>query len=255
MGDDSSRLRDLYLDSMIRILTNTIYQDGNIQPQRDPAFDPSRREIGRDWPANALTMIGRKRLQNVRRLAEQVLIEEVPGDLIETGVWRGGACIMMRAVLRAYDDRVRKVICADSFQGLPPPDIERFPIDKGDRHHTITELAVSREEVASGFDRCGLLDEQVLFLEGFFRETLPTMRNRTFALIRLDGDMYESTIQALENLYPSLSVGGYLIVDDYGAIPACAKAVNDYRDSHAITEPLQTVDWTGRWWQKQYPSS
>jgi O-methyltransferase len=71
------------------------------------------------------------------------------------------------------------------------------------------------------------------------------------ALIRLDGDMYSSTIVALQSLYPKLSPGGFIIVDDYGAIPACKQAVTDFRSQLGIDEPIERIDWTGVWWRKQ----
>ena len=112
------------------------------------------------------------------------------------------------------------------------------------------ELAVSLEDVKANFARYDLLDEQVIFVEGFFSETLPLLDVEPFALIRLDGDMYESTYVALENLYPRLSIGGFVIIDDYGAIPQCCQAVEDYRKKNGITDEIKLVDWTGVWWQK-----
>jgi O-methyltransferase len=234
--------RELYLDLLKRVLVNWIYDD----------FDPDTRAVGRDWPANAHTMIGLKRLDNLQACVADALRREVPGDLIEAGVWRGGAAIFMRAMLRAYDVADRCVWVADSFQGLPPPDPARYVHDRGDRHHTFPELAVSLAQVQENFRRYGLLDEQVKFLPGWFRDTLPAIPAAKFAVVRLDGDMYESTIDGLRSLYPRLSVGGFLIVDDYGAIAACRQAVDDYRADHGIDEPLAWVDWTGVYWQKQW---
>lgn len=205
---------------------------------------------GRVWPSAAHTMIGLKRLDNIQSCVESVLADGVPGDLIETGVWRGGATIFMRAVLKAYGVQDRNVWVADSFEGLPPPDAEKYPQDAGDRHHTARELAISLEQVKSNFERYGLLDGQVRFLKGWFRDTLPTAPIEKLAVARLDGDMYESTMDALVNLYPKLSVGGYLIVDDYGAVPACRQAVHDYREAHGISEELVDIDWTGVYWRR-----
>jgi O-methyltransferase len=70
------------------------------------------------------------------------------------------------------------------------------------------------------------------------------------AVVRLDGDMYESTMDGLKYLYPKLSVGGYLIVDDYGCIPACKEAVHDYRQAYGITDEIHPIDWTGVYWQR-----
>jgi len=195
-------------------------------------------------------MIGLKRLDNLEFCIEQVVTNGVVGDLIETGVWRGGAAIFMRAVLKAYGVTDRYVWVADSFEGLPPPNTGKYPYDAGDTLHEARELAVSLEEVKANFERYGLLDNQVRFLKGWFRDTLPAAPIERLALLRLDGDMYQSTMDALVNLYPKLSEGGYVIVDDYGAIPACRQAVNDYRSANAITEEIHDIDWTGIFWQK-----
>ncbi len=95
-----------------------------------------------------------------------------------------------------------------------------------------------------------MLDEGVRFLKGWFKDTLPSAEAEAYAVLRLDGDMYESTMDALNALYPKLSPGGFLIVDDYGAVPACRQAVEDYRAVHGIDEPIIEIDWTGAYWRK-----
>jgi O-methyltransferase len=190
-------------------------------------------------------MIGLKRLDNLQYCVTDVLRRGVPGDLIETGAWRGGATIFMRAILEAYGDTERQVWVADSFQGLPRPDPERWPAEAGDEHWRMGQLAVSLEDVQANFARYGLLDERVRFLPGWFKDTLPTAPIERLAVLRLDGDIYGSTMEALEALYPKLSVGGYVIVDDYGAIPQCKEAVTDFRSAHGIIDLMETVDWTG----------
>jgi O-methyltransferase len=194
-------------------------------------------------------MIGRKRLDNLQSCVESVLTEGVEGDFIETGVWRGGSCIFMRAILAAHGVHDRRVFVADSFAGLPEPDGDKYPEDKGDTHHIHDRLAISREQVAANFEKYGLLDDQVVFLKGWFKDTLPNAPIEKLAVLRLDGDMYESTMDALESLYPKLSPGGYCIIDDY-SLPGCEKAVADYRARHGIEDEIQTIDWTGSYWQK-----
>ncbi|HEX4979897.1 MAG TPA: TylF/MycF/NovP-related O-methyltransferase, partial [Acidimicrobiales bacterium] len=138
----------------------------------------------------------------------------------------------------------------DSFRGLPEADAERYPIDVPMQFHTYRELAVGVERVRENFARYGLLDERVEFVEGWFRDTLPTLAVDRIAVLRLDGDMYESTIDSLTHLEPKVSAGGFVIVDDYGGIEACARAVDDYRTARGITSPIRAVDWTGVWWRK-----
>ncbi len=217
---------------------------------RRAPLDPNARAEGRDWPADAETMIGTRRLDNIQFCVADVLRQNVPGDLIETGVWRGGATILMRAVLKAYGDTDRSVWVADSFQGLPKPDARHTPADTGDTHFAFDYLAVSADDVKANFARYGLLDNQVHFLVGWFRDTLPHAPIERLSVLRLDGDMYESTMDALQALYPKLSVGGYVIVDDYGNLSPCKAAVDAYRAEHGITEPIERVDWTGVFWQR-----
>jgi O-methyltransferase len=152
-------------------------------------------------------------------------------------------------VLKAYDVRDRSVWVADSFEGLPPPS-PAYPADAGSTLHERAELTVPLETVRDNFHKYDLLDDQVHFLKGWFSETLPRSPIRTLAVLRLDGDLYESTMDALSNLYDKLSVGGYLIVDDYGAVPGCKVAVTDFRNQHHITEPILEVDWTAVYWRK-----
>jgi O-methyltransferase len=246
------RLRELYLGAMERILCNTIYGDVRIDPgPMKGTYDPEVRQEGRDWPERAHTMIGARRLRHLRTCAERVLRDGVRGDFIETGVWRGGASIMLRAVLEAYGVDDRLVWLADSFRGLPAPNPDAYPADAGWHLEIYPELAVSVDEVKRNFRAHGLLDDRVRFVEGWFADTLRTVPATAFAIVRFDGDLYESTIDALEALYPRLSPGGFAIVDDYGGISACRAAVDDYRKRNGIDEPIETIDWTGIAWRKR----
>ncbi|HUQ77176.1 MAG TPA: TylF/MycF/NovP-related O-methyltransferase, partial [Burkholderiales bacterium] len=94
------------------------------------------------------------------------------------------------------------------------------------------------------------LDEQVRFLKGWFRDTLPGAPVQRLAVLRIDGDLYESTMDALTHLYPKLQPGGYCIIDDYHDIPACRQAVLDYRERHGIDEEIMTIDWSAIFWRK-----
>jgi hypothetical protein len=212
--------------------------------------NPQNRMYGTDWPTYADTMIGIKRLENIQYCVTEVIKNNVEGDLIETGVWRGGATIFMRALLKAAGDKNRTVWVADSFEGLPKPNEELYPADKGDVHYKHSEVNASLEDVKANFEKYGLLDDQVKFLKGWFKDTLPTAPFTKLAVARLDGDMYESTMDGLVNLYPKLSKGGFLIVDDWGAVPACQQAVKDYRKKNNINEPIVPIDLMGVYWQK-----
>ena len=272
--------RNLYLDLLERCLTASIYDEsswiratGEVPGDRAPVrwaktliprmlarlsylmlvhyrpFDALAREEGRDWPMFGYSMIGLKRMRQLRECVETVLAENVPGDLIETGVWRGGACILMRAVLQCHNVTDRTVWCADSFEGLPRPKAEADRRDRNFDVSGLSYLAVSLEQVQENFRRFGLFDGQVKFLKGWFCDTLPTAPVDKLAVLRLDGDMYESTMDALISLYPKVSPGGYVIIDDYHAWPACRQAVNDYRATCRIWNKLQEIDGTGICWR------
>lgn len=227
----------------------TLLRVVRLQLVRIRSYPYETRAEGKVTPLLADTMVGLKRLDNVQDCVETVLREGIPGDLIETGVWRGGTCIFMRGILEAHGDADRRVYVADSFAGLPKPDA-RFEADRGDTHYLKRYLAVSREQVAANFERYGLLDERVVFLEGWFKDTLPQLESEQLAVIRLDGDMYESTMDAFDNLYHKLSVGGFCIIDDYG-LEGCRKAVDEFRQTNQITAELHRVDWTGAYWRKE----
>jgi O-methyltransferase len=214
-----------------------------------PAHSLAARAVGMDWPADGDTMIGLVRLSNLEYCVLSVLERNIPGDLVETGVWRGGAAIFMRAALRAYGDKQRLVWAADSFQGLPKPDADTYPQDKDDDLWSWPQLAVSVDQVKDNFQRYGLLDDRVRFLEGWFRDTLPVAPIDRISVLRLDGDMYESTIVALDSLYEKVSPGGCVIIDDFGSVPACRRAVEDFRTDHGIYQPILPVDWTAVYWQ------
>lgn len=214
-------------------------------------FNKEDRVNGRDWPAYADTMIGLKRLNNLEYCVRSVVEENIEGDLIETGVWRGGSTIFMKALLEIFGDRTRNVWVADSFEGLPKPNKEKYKADEFDEHYKINELAISKETVENNFKKYGLLDERVKFLKGWFKDTLPSAPIQKLSLLRLDGDMYESTMDGLVNLYPKVSRGGYVIIDDYDAVKGCKKAVLDYRNQHGITEETIPIDLSAIYWRKQ----
>jgi O-methyltransferase len=208
------------------------------------------RARGSDWPFSGLTMVGLKRLDDLQACIESVVADGVEGDVIEAGAWRGGASILARATLDSLGADERTVWVADSFQGLPAPDPGGFPEDHELDLSRIEFLAVPVEEVWGHFARFGL-EQGVKLVEGFFDETLPGLRDHRWSVVRLDGDTYEATWVGLESLYPGLSAGGYLIVDDYGLIKECQAAVDDYRREHGITEAIEKIDWNGARWRRE----
>lgn len=212
--------------------------------------NPELRRTGTDWPPIAHSMIGRVRMNHLQKCMETVLQENIAGDFIETGVWRGGACIFIKGFLTVHGEDGRTVWVADSFEGLPAPDIEKYPQDTGDRHHKVDFLRVSLEEVMQNFEKYDLLDENVQFLKGWFKDTLPGAPIERLAILRLDGDMYESTMDSLSNLYEKVSKGGFVIIDDF-SLKGCHAAVLDFLKEQGLDESiLVSIDPYSVYWRK-----
>ncbi|GAA3836844.1 hypothetical protein GCM10022226_68490 [Sphaerisporangium flaviroseum] len=242
----------LYLDLMKKTLTNVIYEDPPVPSDWSPelVYDRVSRMAGLDWPSKAHTMVGLRRLDNVQQCIERVIDDRIPGDLIETGVWRGGTTIMMRAVLAAHRVRDRIVWVADSFQGMPEPTPGSHPGDARLATHRFNHfIGVPLETVRRNFQAYGLLDDQVRFLPGWFEDTLRAAPMDRLAVMRLDGDLYGSTMEALRHLYPKLSTGGFVIIDDY-FLQSCRDAVYDFRDENGIEDEIQDIDGYGAYWRR-----
>jgi O-methyltransferase len=258
-GPETVALRHAYLDLLKLCLcdlvgTSTVSvgrtAEGVVASRELVGEQLRLRAAGMDWPLQGLTMVGLDRLDDLQSCVESVVRDRVEGDLIEAGTWRGGAAILMRAALDALGELERTVWVADSFQGFPQVDQQQTPHDQWGE---IDYLSVPLNEVKANFARLGC-DQGVRFLAGFFADTLADLVECRWSVIRLDGDTYDATWCALESLYPGLSVGGYLIIDDYGALEECRAAVDEFRGVHGIDEPIEPVDWTCIRWRRETES-
>jgi hypothetical protein len=243
---------NLYLNLLRDALTGVLFEDSPKYPVRIGtanvhSYIAKMREFGRDVPSKGLTMIGTRRMNSLRQCVETILREKVPGDLMEAGVWRGGATIFMRAILQAYDDPSRCVWAADSFQGLPHPAGQNQPDDEY-WAHAAGHFCAGLDEVRANFARCGLLDDRVRFLPGWFSESIAAAPIETLSLLRLDGDLYASITDVLEPLYGKMSPGGFVIVDDYDNI-SCRQAVADFFARRGIAETIHDIDGAGAYWR------
>jgi hypothetical protein len=245
----------LYLDLLKKSLTGTLFHQ---EPDSDALLERFMPDFVRHYiRGSAITMLPLSRMDNLQFCVESVINNGVRGDLIETGVWRGGATVFMRGILKAYNIADRDVWVADSFEGLPKPDREAFPLEaKAHSSPVMTKLlnhfAVGIDDVKKNFAAYGLLDDHVRFLKGWFKDTLPNVPITYLAVMRLDGDFYESTRDALRNLYHRLSPGGYVIIDDYGekSWTYCRKAVDEFRAEQGIDDPLFQVDSKCFFWRR-----
>lgn len=185
-------------------------------------------------------MVGLKRLDNLEMLLRRLEAHKVTCDLIECGVWRGGVSLFMRGLLKAHGITNRTVHLVDSFDGLP-----KASTDYDEDTWRISKyLKIPLPIVQGAFERYGLLDSQVQFHKSLFRESLPAFRTAStscIALLRMDGDMYESTIDILYNLVDLMSLGACIVVDDK-TIPFRQRAVKDFWDTHAIAPTIHAID-------------
>lgn len=170
----------------------------------------------------------------------QIVDEKIPGDFVECGVGAGAQTIVMYAIGAGIDGRT--VWGYDSFEGIPlagehdeqQPGIGTITHNKT---ASIKERLVSSgvtshsvENVLKNFETAGIFNtERLKLIKGWFQNTIPLNKPEKIALLRLDGDLYESTLICLQNLYPLVVDGGFIIIDDY-ALPGCKKAVRDYFD-------------------------
>lgn len=230
---------NLYLDLIKRALNNYLYLGG------DTVFE--QYDISRFWSSDSGWTIpdncqphclaATPKLNALHSMMLDVMHNNVPGDFIEAGVYKGGMIIFMRAFLEAYNIKDRVVWAADSFEGIP--------ISESRELNDTVDLWEDRwiasfNEVLSNLKRYGLLDRQVEFIKGYFSETLPDASVDRLALARLDADSYESTMDALTGLYPKMSPGGYIIIDDWH-INSCRQAVIEYRETNNISDPIHLI--------------
>jgi hypothetical protein len=274
-------LRRRYLDLLKRTLVNLVYAEdavrlelaasGELPPDRltrsrllrdiryvrpesyaEAVAAKRDGSIDRIWGARlAHTMIGLSGLENLERCAHRVFADGIPGDFLEAGVAQGGASIFMRALQVAHGESDRVTWLADSFEGVPAPThaVDReHELDLSEER--VPWMAVGIEAVRDNFRTYDLLSDGVRFLPGPFAETLAGSPVERLAILRIDGDLYESTRDALDALYDRVTAGGWVIVDDYGCLEPCRIAVDEFIAERALDVELCRVDWTRVCWQK-----
>jgi O-methyltransferase len=280
-NDPAAALRARYLELLRRALVNLIYPEHELRierleagavPQDRQERDRMLRDIrygdaddfagllaakqngsvwrGKPWRFSH-TMVGMRRLEHLQWCAERVFEDGVPGDFLEAGVCQGGASILLRALQVAYGQPRRRTWLADSFEGLPVPSHE------ADTNYDFSEgkqpwLAFSRAAVEDNFRTYDLLSEEVVFLPGWFRDTLENAPVPALAILRLDADLYESTREALVALYDRVSPGGFVVIDDYDAFAPCRTAVQEFRAERGITAPIRHIDRMAVYWRKPF---
>lgn len=256
--DLKERAIDTYLEVLRGLFAGISYGRAERSVRFDTALLPynhTARENGEEMGYLALTMIGKKRLDNLSTLLKEIIKTRIAGHIVETGVWRGGASMFLQAMLLAYHQhKERSLFLCDSFHGLPPSTGQLHKGDVG--WDGLRYSAVSRREVARHFHQYGLLTENVYFVAGYFNQTMPILAQQPpsllskIALLRLDGDMYQSTVDVLYHLYEKVTIGGFIIVDDWTGFPA-KDACLDFLKVHKLSPKIVPIDGSSVYWQKQ----
>jgi len=262
----------LYVDLLKRVLRNSIYAETPTTTASDVAdcaraldsvratrpFVFEKYNLSGESLATLLAYTKKDRalhtyvrvagLDNIEHCARTIIEAGVPGDFVDAGTLRGGTAILMRGILKAYGDRGRKVVVADSFEGLPMPSSLDSMFDR-EIWYALADLLPqynlrcieSLDRVRQNFERYSLLDEHVVFAPGWFRDTLKELSTTQVAMLRIDADWYEGTRDALEALYPRISNGGFVIIDDYH-LDGCKRATDEYRVKNRVFDKILTAD-------------
>ncbi len=238
-------MREAYIDLIKRSITNYGYLGGDVPFENYRCvvhYELTEAKWKIDPVARPITLLSKKQLDLVEQCVLSVEARGVHGDFIEAGIWRGGVIILMRALLAAHNIGNRKVVAADSFTGIPKnARALNDPVDQW-RDRWVAPI----DEVKQNIARFGLLDDRVAFLPGFFADTLPHLGEQKFALMRLDSDSYDSVEESLVYLYPRLSPGGIVIIDDWHLV-GCKTAVMNYRARHNVGEEIKVYDSNAYW--------
>ena len=241
--------REAYLQLIKRSVTNYAYLGGDVAFEDFRCvshYDLRQSQWKIDPLSKPLSLLTKSQLDLIEKVAVALDQRGVPGDFIEAGIWRGGAVILMRALIDAYGMANRKVFAADSFAGIPRNERGRNdPVDLW-KDRWIAPLNEVRQNIA----RLGLLDDRIVFVPGFFADSLKTLAGERFSLIRLDSDSYDSVETSLEYLYPLLSKGGVVIIDDWH-LDGCKAAVADYRSRYGIDDKIYVFDGNAYWTKRQ----
>jgi hypothetical protein len=218
-----------------------------------PDFDEATRKLIRY--VQPYTMTSMERLFSLRRSVEYIVGADIPGDIVECGVWKGGSMMAVARTLMELGDVSRELYLFDTFDGMPAPTAAdkqhsgEAAIDllrQSDRETSHVWAFSPLDEVKRAMQDTGYAKDKIIFIKGRVEETIPLNAPAQIAILRLETDWYESTYHELVHLYPRLSIGGVLIIDDYGHWQGARRAVDEYFSQQKVRPLLNRIDYTGR---------
>jgi len=252
----ADNMKEAYLSLLLMALTGSltdeagacdVFSKGGCSVVR--SFDPVERMKGNDWPPWGQTMVGHLRLLNVRTAIEDTVKNNVPGDFVELGTWRGGTCIFAKAIFNVMGETSRKVHLFDAFEK-----IQSYDTTQG---NFVDFLAATQDSVSHNFQKFGVLDDNVEFHKGLFKNTVPAFvaanPNLQLSVLRIDGNFYDSYQDALYYLFPLVPVGGYVIFDDVfvnNGDEAIMQCWLDFKKDNSVPEELTRIDDVSAYFKK-----
>jgi hypothetical protein len=209
-------------------------------------FEPNEIEIYRS--VATCTLAGPERTISLIRAVKYLVENEIPGDLVECGVWKGGSMMAVALTLLRLNRADRRLWLYDTFTGMSEPTAEDISNCgySAQKDFEAEWLRISKEKVRAAIAKTGYDLGRVEFVEGKVEDTIPTRSPDRIALLRLDTDWYESTRHEFIHLYPRLSRGGVLLVDDYGHWQGARKATDEYIRDHRLRLLLSRIDHSAR---------
>jgi O-methyltransferase len=218
-----------------------------------PDFDAATQDLCRY--VRPFTMTSAERIFALRQAVMHVVEHGIPGDIVECGVWKGGSMMAVARTLKELRATERNLHLFDTFDGMPTPGEEDVNLSdesaaalmsQSDKESGVVWAYGALEEVKRNLLSTGYPAERISFVKGKVEETIPMNAPAQIALLRLDTDWYESTYHELVHLYPRLSPGGVLIIDDYGHWKGARRAVDAYISEQKLRLLLNRIDYTGR---------
>lgn len=184
------------------------------------------------------TMTSVERMYALYNSVIYIIKNNIEGDFIECGVWKGGSTMMIAYILKKYNINDRKIFLYDTFEGMVEPtdkdinltsSMNTYKYWKNKNKNDFNEWCYSSiEEVKINMEKTRYFTENIFYVKGKVENTLPLNKHSNISLLRLDTDWYESTKSELNHLFPKLSKNGVLIIDDYGTWGGCKLAVDEY---------------------------
>jgi O-methyltransferase len=224
---------------------------GGKNPNLPPDYDQATVDLF--WKVKPYTLTSHERVFALRQAVTFVVKAKIPGAIVECGVWRGGSMLVIANTLLELGETSRDLYLFDTFETMPPPgehDVDVWGTHAAEVYEEALASPVyayiPQDEIRKLLEATGYPPERLHFVKGMVEETIPDAAPAQIALCRLDTDWYESTAHEMEHLYPRITPGGVLLVDDYGHYMGSRRAVDEYIEKHDLVLLLNRIDMTGR---------